>query len=103
MERSLLTNDHLLTKCEAKTTMIKTSIKLQELRRKIYMKAKADKAHRFWGLYVHVCKHSTLLAAYEMVKRNNGAPGIDGMTFDDIERSGVERVIKLTTDLLLLF
>jgi RNA-directed DNA polymerase len=44
--------------------MIKTSITLQELRRKIYMKAKADKAHRFWGLYVHVCKQSTLLEAY---------------------------------------
>src|SRR4051812_47326563 len=90
MERSLLTNDHLLTKCEAKTTMIKTSIRLQELRRKIYIKAKADKADRFWGLYVHVCKESTLLEAYQMVKRNNGAPGIDGMTFDDIEKSGVE-------------
>lgn len=70
--------------------MIKTSITLQELRRKIYMKAKADKSHRFWGLYVHVCKQSTLLEAYQMVKRNNGAPGIDGVTFDDIEKSGVE-------------
>jgi RNA-directed DNA polymerase len=73
--------------------MIKTSITLQELRRKIYMKAKADKAHRFWGLYVQVCKQSTLLEAYQMVKRNNGAPGIDGMTFDDIEQSGVESFI----------
>src|SRR5688572_7360578 len=74
--------------------MIKTSITLQELRRKIYMKAKADKAHRFWGLYVHVCKQSTLLEAYQMVKRNNGAPGIDGMTFDDIEQAGVEGFIR---------
>ena len=85
-----ITNDNLLTKWEAKTIMIKTSITLQELRRKIYMKAKADKAHRFWGLYVHVCKQSILLEAYQMVKRNNGAPGIDGVTFDDIEKSGVE-------------
>ena len=70
--------------------MIKTSITLQELRRKIYIKAKADKTHRFWGLYVHVCKQSTLEEAYRMVKNNNGAPGIDGMTFDDIEQKGVE-------------
>ena len=70
--------------------MIKTSITLQDLRRKIYVKAKADKLHRFWGLYVHVCKQSTLEEAYRIVKRNNGAPGIDGMTFDDIEQKGVE-------------
>ena len=73
--------------------MIKTSITLQELRRKIYIKAKADKSHRFWGLYVHVCKQSTLEEAYRMVKRNNGAPGIDGMTFEDIEQTGVENFL----------
>lgn len=70
--------------------MIKTSITLQELRRKIYLKAKADKTHRFRGLYVHVCKESTLAESYRLAKRNNGAPGIDGMTFDDIEKDGVE-------------
>lgn len=70
--------------------MIKTSITLQELRRKIYLKAKADKTHRFWGLYVHVCKESTLAESYRLATRNNGAPGIDGMTFDDIEKDGVE-------------
>ncbi len=74
--------------------MIKTSITLQELRRKIYMKAKADKSHRFWGLYVHVCKTSTLTESYQMAKRNNGAPGIDGMTFDDIEKAGVEIFLR---------
>lgn len=75
--------------------MIKTSITLQELRRKIYVKAKADKSHRFWGLYVHVCKQSTLEEAYRMVKRNNGAPGIDGMTFHEIEQKGVESFIQV--------
>ena len=44
--------------------MIKTSISLQELRKRIYTKAKADKAWRFWGLYVHVCKEETLREAY---------------------------------------
>ena len=36
--------------------MIKTPIDLQDLRRRIYAKAKAEPSWRFWGLYVHVCK-----------------------------------------------
>jgi type IV secretion system protein VirD4 len=39
-------------------------------------------------LYVHVCKMETLRAAYEMAKRNDGAPGIDGVTFEAIEVLG---------------
>jgi len=66
---------------------------LQDLRKRIYVQAKADESHRFWGLYVHVCKLETLQAAYAMVKRNNGAPGIDGVTFDAIEEAGVERFL----------
>ena len=69
--------------------MIKSSIILQDLRRKIYLKAKSDKTWRFWGLYVHVCKMETLQWAYRDAKKNNGAPGIDGVTFADIEKSGV--------------
>lgn len=74
--------------------MIKTSITLQELRRRIYIKAKAEKAHRFWGLNVHVCKLSTLHEAYTIVKANKGAPGIDAMTFADVEQSGVVKFIE---------
>jgi RNA-directed DNA polymerase len=73
--------------------MIKTSRNLQDLRRRIYVKAKADKQHRFWGLYVHVCKTETLRLAYYMAKRNNGAPGIDGVTFEAIEESGLEEFL----------
>ncbi len=69
--------------------MIKSSITLQDLRRKIYLKAKSDKTWRFWGQYVHVCKMETLQWAYRDAKKNNGAPGIDGVTFADIEKSGV--------------
>lgn len=70
--------------------MIKASINLQELRRRIYVKAKAETCVRFWGLYVHVCKMETLKEAYHHAKRNNGAPGIDGVTFAAIEADGVE-------------
>jgi RNA-directed DNA polymerase len=78
--------------------MIKTPIDLQDLRRKIYTKAKADTAWRFWGLYVHVCKMETLYEAYALAKKNNGAPGIDGVTFAAIEDSGVEAFLKQLQD-----
>ena len=70
--------------------MTAAPVSLQDLRRRIYVKAKAEKHWRFWGLYVHVCKLETLRAAYAMAKENNGAPGIDGVTFEAIEEAGVE-------------
>jgi len=80
---------------EGKDDMTKaSSSSLQDLRRGIYVKAKADPSWRFWGLYVHVCKMETLQEAYAMAKRNNGAPGIDGVTFEDIEAQGAEQFIE---------
>jgi len=73
--------------------MTKAAISLQDLRRRIYAKAKAEESWRFWGLYVHVCKLETLRYAYALAKRNNGAPGIDGVTFEAIEREGVGRFL----------
>lgn len=67
---------------------------LQDLRRKICVKAKAEPAWRFWGLYVHVTKMETLHEAYRLAKKNNGAPGIDGVTFEAIEESGVDRFLE---------
>jgi len=65
--------------------MTKAPVDLQDLRRRIYVKAKAEPSWRFWGLYVHVCKTETLYEAYRLAKKNNGAPGIDGVTFEAIE------------------
>ena len=73
--------------------MIKPSINLQELRRRIYRKAKAEKTWRFWGLYVHVFKLETLRAAYQEAKANDGAPGLDGVSFEDIESQGGEEFL----------
>ena len=73
---------------------------LQDLQRRIYVKAKAEPSWRFWGLYVHVCKMETLRAAYGMAKANNGAPGIDGVTFEDLEASGVEPFLEHIRDAL---
>ena len=78
--------------------MTKSPISLQDLRRRIYVKAKAEPTWRFWGLYVHVCKMETLQEAYRMAKSNNGAPGIDGVTFEAIEESGEESFLQQIQD-----
>ena len=76
----------------------KAPISLQDLRRSLYVKAKAELSWRFWGLYVHVCKMETLWEAYRMARSNNGAPGIDGVTFEAIEESGPEGFLKRIRD-----
>jgi len=68
--------------------MIKAPIGMQDLRRRIYVKAKAEPSWRFWGLYVHVCKMETLCEAYKLAKQNKGAPGMDGVTFEQVEAEG---------------
>ena len=70
--------------------MRKAPISLQDLRRRLYVKAKTEPTWRFWGLYVHVCKRETLQEAYLLAKANDGAPGVDGVTFAAVEAGGVE-------------
>src|SRR5438128_11174022 len=85
---------------EGRGVMTTAPISLQDLRRRLYVKAKAEKDWRFWGLYVHVGKLETLRAAYEIAKKHNGAPGIDGVTFEAIEEAGVERFLVELRDAL---
>src|SRR5215470_10589031 len=80
--------------------MTKTPISLQDLRRRIYTKTKAEPSWRFWGLYVHICKLDTLREAYRLAKANNGAPGSDGMTFEAIETEGVAPFLQQLQDAL---
>ncbi|WP_256703138.1 group II intron reverse transcriptase/maturase [Bacillus cereus] len=67
---------------------------MQELRRRIYQKAKSEPTHRFWGLFSHITKLTTLHEAYQQERKNNGAPGIDGKSFIDIELEGVMPFLK---------
>src|SRR6267154_3312213 len=85
-------------KMGGKGEMTKAPISLQDLRRSLYVKAKAERTWRFWGLYVHVCKLETLCEAYQMAKSNDGAPGIDGVTFAAIEEAGVDRFLRQIRD-----
>lgn len=74
--------------------MTKTPSNLQDLRKKIYIKAKTEKSWRFWGLYAHVCKIEILEEAYRLSKQNKGAAGIDDVTFEMIEAEGSEKFLK---------
>ena len=85
-------------KKEGTGDMTKTPISVQDLRRSLYIKAKAEPAWRFWGLYVHICKVETLREAYRMAEKNDGAPGIDGVTFKAIEEGGVESFLQQIRD-----
>src|SRR6266849_3242859 len=89
-ERRDLAAHEVFIKKGGRGEMTKTPINLQDLRRRLYVKAKAEPSWRFWGLYVHVCKRETLQEAYLLAKANDGAPGIDGVTFAAVEAGGVE-------------
>jgi RNA-directed DNA polymerase len=78
--------------------MTRPLVRLQDLKLRIYAKAKAEPSWRFWGLFVHVCKRETLHEAYAMAKRNGGAPGVDGVTFEAIERGGVDGFLEQLRD-----
>jgi RNA-directed DNA polymerase len=78
--------------------MTKTPISLQDLRRRRDAKAKAEESWRFWGLFVHVCKMDTLRQAYELAKATNGAPGLDGVTFEAIEAAGGDAFLEQIRD-----
>jgi len=78
--------------------MIKTPVNLQELRRRIYRKAKSEKEHRFWGIFVHLTKIEVLAEAYRQAKRNGGAPGIDGQTFEDVDSAGAAAFLRSIRD-----
>ena len=78
--------------------MIKAPISLQDLRRSLYVKAKAEPTWRFWGLNVHICKMETPYEAYQMAKSNDRAPGIGGVTFKAIDESGVESLLPQIRD-----
>lgn len=74
--------------------MIIPAIDLQDLRARIGNRAKSAPEHRFWGMYVHIVKIETLTAAYLEAKRNRGAPGIDGVSFEQIEQTGRDEFLR---------
>jgi RNA-directed DNA polymerase len=69
---------------------LETPEKIRSLQRKLYCKAKAAPAFRFYILYDKICRADILEHAYNLARANAGAPGVDGVTFKQIEEAGVE-------------
>jgi RNA-directed DNA polymerase len=73
---------------------------VRELQRTLYRAAKADPGRRFHALYDKVYRRDVLERAWELVRANHGAAGIDKQTIADVERYGVTRLLdQLATDL----
>src|SRR5713226_1475269 len=63
--------------------------KVRQLRRRLYVIAKRSGTRRFHALYDRICRGDVLAEAWERVKTNRGAAGIDGETLSMIEQEGV--------------
>jgi RNA-directed DNA polymerase len=68
---------------------LETPSKIRMLQRKLYLKVKAEPNYRFYLLYDKIYREDVFAHAYELVKANQGAPGVDGQTFEQIESQGL--------------
>src|ERR1700685_2702563 len=68
--------------------------RVQKLQTSLQAKAKVEPAFRFYSLWDKVCRTDVLEEAYRACRRNDGAPGCDGMTFDQITAHGQERWLE---------
>ena len=77
-----------------------TPTKLQRLQEALYTKAKQEPAYRFYLLYDKVYRTDILTHAYALSRQHGGAPGVDGVTFEDIEGAGTKRWLAAVQEAL---
>ena len=70
-------------------------VKLSQLRQKLSQKAKQEPKFRFYSLYGRIMEKATLEVAWDRVRANRGAPGVDGVRIEEIEANGERRVAFL--------
>ena len=70
------------------------SERVRDFQRKLYRKARQEKDFRFYVLYDKVCSERFLREAYRKVRANNGSPGADRISFEEIERGGTENFLQ---------
>src|SRR5262249_47508544 len=70
---------------------LETPSKVQKLERGLHAKAKAEPGYRFYALYDKLYREDILAQAYAQCRANQGAPGVDGQEFADVEAYGLKR------------
>ena len=82
--------------------MLTTPETIRTLQRKLYAKAKQEPAYRFYALYDKISRAEVLAHAWHLVRANRGSPGVDGISFEAIERGiGIETFLRELTPIAL--
>src|SRR5216684_5102432 len=99
-EGALVRGAHQRVKGREIGVSLATPPKLRRLQEALYTKAKQAPAYRFYLLYDKVYRADILAHAYALSQQHGGAPGVDGVTFEDIEGAGLERWLAAVQEAL---
>jgi RNA-directed DNA polymerase len=83
---------------DAETRLVPRLVKVRELQRKLWAAAKQSEGRRFHALYDRIYRDDVLVEAWERVRANRGAAGVDRMTLEAVEDYGVDRMVRELRD-----